>query len=171
VQFEALRLKPASVGAMVGSLRSLVRFLEFEGRCCSGLSQAWPTVPNWKQSPPSEVLTTKECRDLFRCVDRHCPSGQRDVAILRLMTDLGLRGAEIVELCVEDIDWNAGTLVVRKNKQRRERLLPLPPLVAKAILGYLQTGRPPSSSRRLFLCHRFWNGFAVQFVGSCGAPA
>jgi integrase/recombinase XerC len=45
------------------------------------------------------------------------------------MTDLGLRGAEIVELCLEDVDWRAGSLVVRKNKQRRERLLPLPPLV------------------------------------------
>ncbi len=154
VKFRAPRLKPASVGVMMSSLRTLVRFLEFEGRCRSGLSQAWPTVPNWKQSPPSDVLTTKECRDLLQSVDRHCPSGQRDFAILRLMTDLGLRGAEIVELCLEDIDWRAGSLAVRKNKQRRERLLPLPPLVAKAILSYLRTGRPCSSSRRLFLCHR-----------------
>ena len=154
VKFRAPRLKPSSVGVMMTSLRSLVRFLEFGGRCRSGLSQAWPTVPNWKQSPPPDVLTTKECRDLLQCVDRHCPSGQRDFAILRLMTDLGLRGAEIVELCLEDIDWRAGTLVVRKNKQRRERLLPLPPSVAKAILSYLRTGRPSSSSRSLFLCHR-----------------
>jgi integrase/recombinase XerD len=154
VKFRVPRLKPTSVGVMMTSLRSLVRFLEFEGRCRSGLSQAWPTVPNWKQSPPSDVLTAKECRDLLQCVDRHCPSGQRDFAILRLMTDLGLRGEEIVELCLEDLDWRAGTLVVRKNKQRRERLLPLPRLAAKAILSYLRTGRPSSSSRRLFLCHR-----------------
>ena len=32
------------------------------------------------------------------------------------MTDLGLRGAEIVELCLEDIDWRAGTLVVRDER-------------------------------------------------------
>jgi integrase/recombinase XerD len=151
VKLRAQRLKPASVGVMMTSLRALVRFLEFEERCRSGLSQAWPTVPNWKQSLPSDVLTTKECRGLFQCVDRHCPAGQRDFAILRLMTDLGLRGAEILELCLEDIDWRASTLVVRKNKQRRERLLPLPPSVAKAILSYLRTGRPSSSSRRFSL--------------------
>jgi len=40
------------------------------------------------------------------------------------MTDLGLRSEEIIELCIEDIDWRAGTLVVRKNKQRRERICP-----------------------------------------------
>jgi integrase len=45
-----------------------------------------------------------------------CPSGQRDFAILRLMRDLGLRGAEIVKLCLEDIDWRAGTLVVRDER-------------------------------------------------------
>jgi integrase/recombinase XerD len=154
VKFRAAQLKPASVGVLMTSLRSMVRFLEFEGRCSSGLSQAWPRVPNWKQSPPSDVLTARECRELLQCVDRHCPSGQRDFAILRLMTDLGLRGAEIVELSLEDIDWRASTLVVRKNKERRERLLPLPPLVAKAIVSYLRTGRPSSLSRHVFLCHR-----------------
>ena len=107
-------------------------------------------MPNWKQSPPPDVLSATECRKLLQCVDRHCPSGQRDFAILRLMTDLGLRSEEIIGLCIEDIDWRAGTLVVRKNKQRRERLLPLPRLVAEAILSYLRTGRPSSSSRRLF---------------------
>src|SRR5260370_33551713 len=45
-----------------------------------------------------------------------CPSGQRDFAILWLMRDLGLRGAEIVELCLEDIDWRAGTLIVRDER-------------------------------------------------------
>ena len=59
VKLRAPRLKPASVAVMMTSLRSLVRFLEFEERCHAGLSQAWPTVPNWKQSPPSDVLTTK----------------------------------------------------------------------------------------------------------------
>jgi hypothetical protein len=40
VKFPAPGLKLASVGVMMTSLRSLVRFLEFEGRCRTGLSQA-----------------------------------------------------------------------------------------------------------------------------------
>ena len=49
VKLRAPRLKPASIAVMLTSLRSLVRFLEFEERCHAGLSLAWPTVPNWKQ--------------------------------------------------------------------------------------------------------------------------
>ena len=45
VKFRAPRLKPASVGVMMTSLRALVRFLEFAGRCRSGLSQAGPRMP------------------------------------------------------------------------------------------------------------------------------
>jgi site-specific recombinase XerD len=154
VQGRAAQLTPASVGVMVSSLRSLVRFLEFAGRCRPGLAQAWPTLPNWKQAPPAKVLTPVQCRALLKAVDRHCPSGQRDFAILRLLTELGLRTSEAVALCLEDIDWRAGTVIIRKTKQRRERLLPLPPSAAKAILAYLRTGRPASLSRRVFLCHR-----------------
>src|SRR5258708_4747135 len=60
VNFRTPLLQRASVGVMITSLRSLTRFLEFEERCPAGLSQAWPTLPSWKQAPPSDVLTRKE---------------------------------------------------------------------------------------------------------------
>jgi integrase/recombinase XerD len=154
VKVKAPTLKPASVGVMITALRSLIRFWEFKGYCRQGLSRAWPKMPNWKRSPALDVLTGQECRDLLRVVDRNEPAGRRDLAILRLIVDLGLRCTEVAELHLEDIDWHSGTLAIRKSKHRRERLLPLPPLVGKAISNYLRDGRPRSSSRRLFLCHR-----------------
>jgi integrase/recombinase XerD len=111
-------------------------------------------VPKWKRSPALDVLTRQECRDLLRVVDCNEPAGRRDLAILRLIVDLGLRCTEVAEFLLEDIDWHSGTLSIRKNKERRGRLLPLPPLVGKAIINYLRDGRPKSASRHLFLCHR-----------------
>ena len=154
VNFRAPSLQPASTAVMITSLRSLVRFLEFEQQCPSGLSRAWPTVSHWKRGVPLDILTNPERRNLLAAVDVNHPAGQRDMAILRLILDLGLRGAEVAGLCLEDIDWREGTLAIRKNKQRRERMLPLPPSVGKAIAVYLRTGRPKSANRRLFLCHR-----------------
>ena len=43
---------------------------------------------------------------------------------------------------------------LRRTKQQRERLLPMPPKVARAIAAYLKWGRPPSQSRSLFVRHR-----------------
>lgn len=154
VTLRAPQLKPGSLGVMITSLRSFVRFLELEGRCVRGLAQTSPTVPDWKSSPSPHFLTTQQCRRLLRGVDAGHAAGRRDLAIVRLMLDLGLRCSEVAGLCLDDIDWHAGTLAVRKTKQRRGRLLPLPPSVGAAIARYLRAGRPASSSRSLLLCHR-----------------
>lgn len=154
IRLRSSGLKPASVRVMITSLRSWIRFVEFEGHCLSGLSRFLPTVANWKHSLPSPVLTPVECRRLLGAINPETPVGSRDMAIVRLMLDLGLRCSEVAGLSLEDIDWRAGTLIIRRNKQRRERLLPLPPSVGKAISNYLRQGRPVSLSRRLFLCHR-----------------
>ena len=154
VKFRSPLLKPASAVVMINSLRNLIRFLEFEQRCPQGLWRAWPTVARWKNTTPPDIPTRTQCRDLLRAVDLRRPDGIRDLAILRLILDLGLRCSEVSELCLEDIDWHAGTLTVRKCKQRRERLLPLPESAGRAISTYLRTARPKSACRELFLCHR-----------------
>ncbi|WP_256927819.1 tyrosine-type recombinase/integrase [Caballeronia sordidicola] len=48
-------------------------------------------------------------------------------AIVRCALDLGLRGGEIARLSLDDIAWQAGTLVLRHTKGRREDMLPLQP--------------------------------------------
>jgi site-specific recombinase XerD len=158
INFRTPSLQRTSVGVIITSLRSLTRFLEFEERCPTGLSQAWPTVPSWKQSPPPNVLTWKESCHLLRTAQRTSTSRLRDEAVLRLMIELGLRCSEVAQLDLVDIDWRAGTLAVRKNKQRRERLLPLPPSVGEAISKYLVNERPASYSGRLFVCRRYLVG-------------
>ena len=51
---------------------------------------------------------------------------------------------------LDDIDWAAGQLSVR-GKGGERTALPLSVEVGEAIAAYLQHGRPPSSSRRVFL--------------------
>jgi integrase/recombinase XerD len=69
---------------------------------------------------------------------------------LLLLARLGLRSSEVAFLELEDIDWKDGSLSVRGKGGRRLRL-PLPADVGEAIVAYLRHGRPPSSSRRVFL--------------------
>lgn len=51
-------------------------------------------------------MATDVQRILDSC-DRTDPSGIRDVAILMLVTRLGLRCAEVARLELKDIDWRA----------------------------------------------------------------
>jgi Phage integrase family len=72
------------------------------------------------------------------------------------MTDLGLRLSEVTQLSIEDLDWRKGTLRLPKNKSGRERLLPLPARLGRALASYLRRGRPSSvTQKRVFLCHHF----------------
>jgi len=169
LRLRAPLIRPGSVSVMLTSLRCLIRFFEFGGQCAPGLSQALPKVPNWKGPAAPEVLTNRECRALAASIDGHNAAGRRDAAILRLMLDLGLRCSEVAQLCLNDLDWRQGTIAIRHNKQRRDRLLPLPVSVGRAISLYLRTGRPKSASRRLFLCHRLPVGHPVSVERVRGA--
>jgi site-specific recombinase XerD len=87
---------------------------------------------------------------LLASIDRNTAMGRRDYAILLLLARLGLRSSEVAFLELDEIDWKAGQLSVRgKSGQRSD--LPLSTEVGKAIAAYLRYGRPPSSSRRVFL--------------------
>jgi site-specific recombinase XerD len=79
---------------------------------------------------------------------------------------LALRGQEVVNLTLDDLDWRAMTVRLRQTKQQRERLLPLPDAVAKAIVSYLKHGRPRTPSRALFVHHLAPVGqpLSAQFV-------
>ena len=53
------------------------------------------------------------------------PSGRRGDAMVRCALGLGLRTCEVTKLSLDDIDWQAGTITLRKIKSRGEDVLPL----------------------------------------------
>lgn len=76
---------------------------------------------------------------------------RRCAAIVRCAVDLGLRSSEIAALALDDIDWEAGIVTLRKTKSRREQVLPLPESAGRAIVAYLKYERPKSRRRELFV--------------------
>jgi len=58
-----------------------------------------------------------------------------------------------VGMTLDDIDWEAGTLLVRGKGGRQDRM-PLPRDVGQALATYLRQGRPPCGARRVFVCAR-----------------
>jgi site-specific recombinase XerD len=104
------------------------------------------------------VLSKAEVRALFCAFDRNSTTGRRDLAIATLMAGLGLRCQEVAALTLADLDPQQRAIRLRQTKQRRERLVPWTPGVARAVSAYLRQGRLPSSSSSLFVRHRGLRG-------------
>jgi site-specific recombinase XerD len=146
------------VKVLTVSLRSFLRFLQMEGKVKPTLAAAVPSLPAWERSTVPRTLSRGQIADLLRCFDRSTPLGRRDYAMTLCMTELGLRLGEVALLSIDNLDWRAGTLRLAKNKTGRERLLPLPSRVGRALISYLRRGRPSTAHKRIFLCHHFPHG-------------
>jgi site-specific recombinase XerD len=152
----------------ITALRSLLAFLHVEGLIAEPLGRAVPSVAGYRLQGLPKRLTAVELDALLLSCDRDTAAGRRDFAILALLARLGLRRGEVANLCLDDIDWRAGELVVRGKPRRSERL-PLPADVGQAIVAYLREGRPDSAMGRalfvsLYAPHRALGPMGVSKV-------
>lgn len=151
VQQSAGKLIPKRAQLMTTALRSFLRFAQYRGDLKSNLASCVPSVASWSLSAVPKSLPHPHVKQLLAGCNRATTAGRRDYAMLLLLARLGLRGGEVANLTLEDIDWEGGSLTVR-GKTGRVDQLPLPSDVGRAIAAYLKAGRPKSSdSRRLFL--------------------
>jgi integrase len=150
---ELTRICPASAGSMATSLRSYLRFRAFEGDRVAHLLPIIASPACWRLAPLPQTLSRADVERLLGAFPPGLPSRLRSYAIVRCLVDLGLRTQEVSSLALEDIDWAAGTLRIVKCKSRRVDLMPLPPATGRAIAEYLQTERPTTANRQVFVRH------------------
>ncbi len=87
-------------------------------------------------------MTVKEVNYILSGPDREKPEGARDYAILLMLLRTGLRVAEICSLKSSSIKWSHGRWTLKfVIKGGRERTIPLPTEVKKAIEEYLRLDR------------------------------
>jgi len=157
------------------AVRAFLRFLVAAGRAREGMPDAIPRFASWRLSSLPRYLEPQAVR---RVIDSCRPTTRvlrRDRAILLLLSQLGLRGGDVVRLTLDDIDWREATLAVSGKSRRRERL-PLPQEVGDAILDYIQHGRPAVRHAHVFLTVRvpyrpLTNGAISQIAGTALARA
>lgn len=137
----------------VGGLRSLLRFLHVTGGIPQPLAPAVPGVAGHRSAGLPKALAPEEVDRLLASCDRTRAVGRRDFAVLTLLSRLGLRAGEVAALSLDDVDWRAGEMTIR-GKGRREECMPLPADVGRALVAYLQDGRPAAKATRLFLSAR-----------------
>ena len=146
------RYARTTVADICSSLRSFLRFLHATGRLAADLAPSVMAPIVRRGERPLRALPWEDVRRILRAVDRSTVGGQRDYALLLLMSIYGFGAGEVIRLRLDDIDWHAATLRVIRPKTGVEMQLPLLPAVARMLVRYLRRGRPQhASTRHLFL--------------------
>jgi len=142
--------KPKSVQLIVSALRSFLRYLVMIGEIRAELANCIPAVPGWRSTHLPVFLVKSESKKLLKTCDRRTTTGRRNYAILILLLRLGLRASEVLNLTLDDINWDLGELNIC-GKGRKHRVLPLPVEVGNAIAFYIRYVRPKSLARQVFI--------------------
>ena len=132
------------------ALRSFLGFLFSRGDIDIELSAALPRVAHRRSGDLPKYLLPEEVERLLKACKGNTASGRRNHAIVLLLARLGLRAGEIVQMTLDDVDWDSGELSIRGKGGRCDRL-PLPHDAGEALAAYLREVRPACESRRVFI--------------------
>jgi integrase/recombinase XerC len=142
---------PASAGPLASALRGYFRFRATCGDQVHGLIGVVSYPANWRLASLPKALSSAEVERLLGSLGHDGPSARRSDAMVRCALDLGLRGSEVAKLGLDDIDWRAGTVTLRRTKEptwlvawraNRSVFVPLPEATGRAIADYLKLISP-----------------------------
>ena len=142
----AVRVAGSSIGCYL-------KYRQMCGDEVAKLLKAIPHAAHWRLAPLPETLSPAQVDTLLASFDASLPSRRRAYAMVRCVTDLGLRCAEVVKLRIDDIDWRNGTVRIARSKTHFTDSLPLPRATGEAIAEYLRHERPKTASRAIFVRH------------------
>jgi integrase/recombinase XerC len=143
----------SNVLAINAALRGYLRWRGSCGDAVRPLLGVIVSPPHWSLASLPLALTSAQ---VDRVLNSFVGAGslrtpKRGYAIVRLALDLGLRGAEINRMRLDDIDWRRGTITLRRTKSKREDVLPLPEVTGKALEDYICHERPATDERAVFV--------------------
>jgi site-specific recombinase XerD len=95
-------------------------------------------LPSLKQDTRLPIILNRaELKELFRT-----PALLKHRVVLTLIYSAGLRGQEVVNLKLSDIDFERKTIHIRQSKYKKDRIVPLSDLMAKGLKKYISAEHP-----------------------------
>jgi integrase/recombinase XerD len=115
---------------MVYGLRYYYRLL--------GMNKNAIALPSLKRETKLPViLNQKELKELFAA-----PTLLKQRIVLTLIYSAGLRGQEVINLKISDIDFDRKVIHIRQSKYKKDRIVPLAEAMAVGLKKYLKAENP-----------------------------
>ena len=129
-------LAPATVARRLAALRSLVKLARTLGLVAWAVDVPSPRAEAYRDTRGPGLEGWKAL--LARAgAGASTPKGKRDLALVRLMHDLGLRRGEVVALDLADVDLAANALAVVGKGKSEKALVTLNAPTAAALAGWI----------------------------------
>ena len=95
-------------------------------------------LPSLKQDTKLPVILNRlELKQLFKA-----PALLKQRVVLSLIYSAGLRGQEVINLKISDIDFERMTIHIRQSKYKKDRIVPLSPTMVIGLKKYLKAENP-----------------------------
>ncbi len=146
----------STIARKVAAIKSFFNYLTAQGVLAKN-----PTLqiesPKVKKRLPQTLNPSEVERLLAAPADDQSPKSLRDVTLLNVLYETGMRVTEVVSLQMEDVDLAAATLS-SPTRQGEARVIPIPSTTQALLERYLAAGRPQlvhhTTEHALFLNHR-----------------
>ncbi len=103
-----------------------------------GLNRKAIALPSLKGDTKLPVILNRsELKELFAA-----PKLLKQRIVLCLIYSAGLRGQEVINLKISDIDFERKTIHIRQTKYKKDRIMPLSPTMAIGLKKYLKAENP-----------------------------
>jgi integrase/recombinase XerD len=149
--------RPLSYSSQAGklvALRGLFRWLARQNVLLSNPASELE-LPRPEKRLPKHVLTASEVERVLATADVTDPLGLRDRAIMETFYSTGMRRSELAGLSLFDVDAERGTVMIRRGKGDKDRVVPIGERALLWIDKYTSDVRPElvvgGGERTLFL--------------------
>lgn len=144
-----------TVQSYASVIRSFLKYAENQTWCQKNLAASIkaPRVYRYESLPSSPSWSN--VKKLLENTKTDNRTDIRDYAILMLLSIYGMRCSEVVNLCLEDLDWKNEHIYLRRAKRSKPQIFPLTKIVGESILRYIKEVRQNNCSlREVFICRR-----------------
>ncbi len=115
-------------------------------------------LPRNTKRLPKNILTASDAETILNQPDTSTTNGIRDRAILETLYSTGIRRTELINLKVNDVDHQRGTVLITLGKGHKDRMIPIGQRAIQWIQKYKDEIRPDlvigNSHNILFLNHK-----------------
>ena len=110
-----------------------------------------------RRNPHERILSfysNEEISKLISVIDTSSTTGKRNYAIVLFAATLGFRASDIVNLKLENIDWDNKLINITQQKNKKPLIQPFSDEIYFALLDYLKNARPNTDSLNIFVSLR-----------------